>query len=298
VYAGPDQLINLPSGVTLDGTVEDDGLPVPPGLVTTLWSVTSGPGIVSFGDPSSVDTTATFSTYGNYVLRLTADDGADWGGFEFYDELTVVVNPAGNQPPSVDAGPPQVVTLPNTAALNGTVTDDGLPDPPGAVTSSWSVFSGPGMVTFGDQNAVDTSATFSSAGDYVLRLTASDSVLSAFDDVTITVNPLGNQPPNVSAGQDATVSIISGASLNGTVTDDGLPDPPGSFTTVWSKISGPGVVTFANANAVDTTATFSAEGVYVLRLTADDGALSAFDDVSITVVPALKIWLPIVLNNH
>jgi hypothetical protein len=42
-------------------------------------------------------------------------------------------------------------------------------------------------------------------------------------------------------------------------------------------------VTFGNANAVDTTATFSAAGTYVLRLTADDGALTNTDDVTITV---------------
>jgi hypothetical protein len=42
-------------------------------------------------------------------------------------------------------------------------------------------------------------------------------------------------------------------------------------------------VTFANASAVDTTATFSEAGTYVLRLTAQDGALSASDEVTVTV---------------
>jgi hypothetical protein len=48
-------------------------------------------------------------------------------------------------------------------------------------------------------------------------------------------------------------------------------------------VSGPGPVTFGNASAVDTTASFSAEGAYVLRLTANDSALSSSDDVTITV---------------
>jgi hypothetical protein len=42
-------------------------------------------------------------------------------------------------------------------------------------------------------------------------------------------------------------------------------------------------VTFADPAAVDTTASFSAAGIYVLRLTANDGALAASDDVTITV---------------
>ena len=54
----------------------------------------------------------------------------------------------------------------------------------------------------------------------------------------------------------------------------------------WSKVSGPGTVTFGNANAVDTTATFSAAGTYVLRLSATDSALSAADEVTVTVSPA------------
>src|SRR5262249_45377642 len=42
-------------------------------------------------------------------------------------------------------------------------------------------------------------------------------------------------------------------------------------------------VAFANAAAADTSATFSLEGSYLLRLTASDGELTASDDVSVTV---------------
>ena len=82
------------------------------------------------------------------------------------------------------------MTLPNTAALDGTVTDDGLPTPPG-VTTTWSVVSGPGTVTFGNVNAVDTTASFSVDGAYVLRLTADDSALTTADDIALTVTPAG-----------------------------------------------------------------------------------------------------------
>jgi hypothetical protein len=51
--------------------------------------------------------------------------------------------------------------------------------------------SGPGTVTFGNPSQVDTTASFGTAGTYVLRLTADDSALSASDDVTVTVNPAG-----------------------------------------------------------------------------------------------------------
>jgi hypothetical protein len=52
---------------------------------------------------------------------------------------------------------------------------------------------------------------------------------------------------------------------------------------MWTKASGPGTVTFGTPSAVDTTATFSAAGIYVLRMTGSDGALTSSDDVTVTV---------------
>jgi hypothetical protein len=123
------------------------------------------------------------------VLRLTADDGE----LSASDDVTVVANaaPPVNQPPVVSAGPDQELTLPAVASLDGTVTDDGLPSPPGALSTTWSLVSGPGTVTFGDAGAADTTASFSTAGSYALRLTASDGELSASDDVAVTVNTAG-----------------------------------------------------------------------------------------------------------
>ena len=47
--------------------------------MTTAWSLVSGPGTVTFADPNAVDTTASFSGTGTYVLRLTANDGGGRG---------------------------------------------------------------------------------------------------------------------------------------------------------------------------------------------------------------------------
>ncbi len=92
-----------------------------------------------------------------------------------------------------------------------------------------------------------------------------------------------NTKPNVSAGSDRSVTLPASASLDGSVSDDGLPGP---VTTQWTKVSGPGTVTFGNANAIDTQASFSVAGTYVLRLTANDGELSAFDEMQATVSAA------------
>jgi hypothetical protein len=96
----------------------------------------------------------------------------------------------GNLAPVVDAGPDQTIYLPNDATLDGSVTDDGQPDPPATVTTTWTQESGPGTVTFNDASLVDTTAKFSEPGTYVLRLTADDFDLTDFDEVTITVSAL------------------------------------------------------------------------------------------------------------
>src|SRR5262245_10032388 len=98
------------------------------------------------------------------------------------------------------------------------------------------------------------------------------------------VRVVKNQPPTVSAGADQTVTLPAAANLNGTATDDGFPKS-GTLTQTWSKVSGPGAVTFGNVNALATTANFAVAGTYVLRLTASDSALLSSDDVTVTVKP-------------
>ena len=110
-----------------------------------------------------------------------------------------------NNPPTVSAGPNQVVTLPNTAALVGTASDDGLPAG-STLTFLWSMASGPGSVSFTNSSALGTTASFSQAGVYVLRLTASDTQLLTSSDVTIFV---------VAAGVPAITSIAPNAALQG-----------------------------------------------------------------------------------
>ncbi len=207
-----------------------------------------------------------------------------------------LIRTARNQAPGVNAGVDQTIALAANSALSGTATDDGLPNPPSTLTTTWSQVSGPGVVTFGSPSAQSTTAAFSVAGTYVLRLTASDGALSKADELTVTVNPRPNQPPVVNAGPDQAMTLLGSATLSGTATDDGL--PTGALTTTWSQVSGPGGVTFGNPAARSTTATFSVAGTYVLRLTASDGALSSADELTMTVnprvnqAPTVQISLP------
>jgi sugar lactone lactonase YvrE len=128
----------------------------------------------------------------------TVDRGVDNGSSSSENDgrlFELSVPGLGNVPPSVDAGPDQTITLPNAAVLAGTVTDDGLPTPPGVTTIGWSMVSGPGAVTFGDSGSPSTTASFSTDGTYVLRLSGNDSEALSTDDLTVVVRPEGSVDP-------------------------------------------------------------------------------------------------------
>ncbi len=93
-----------------------------------------------------------------------------------------------------------------------------------------------------------------------------------------------NFAPSVEAGVDRVVVLPGQTYLDGKAKDDGKPKPEVALR--WSKESGSGEVTFADATAASTTARFSAVGDYVLKLTADDGQLQSTNTVRVTVDPA------------
>ena len=99
-------------------------------------------------------------------------------------EFTLALTPT-NFAPSVDAGPDLTVALRELPLLNGTATDDGVPKSPSRLNSTWSQVSGPGTVTFRRRHALRTTASFSSPGEYVLQLTASDGALEGSDECRI-----------------------------------------------------------------------------------------------------------------
>lgn len=76
VEAGGDRVTVLPAVTHLHGKVRGKHEGV-------SWSKESGPGEVTFADPASPDTTATFSKAGDYVLRWTARNGGETGSASF-----------------------------------------------------------------------------------------------------------------------------------------------------------------------------------------------------------------------
>ena len=361
--AGPALAIALSDPAPLNGSATDDGFPNPPGALTYGWTAVSGPGTVTFANANAASTTATFSSAGSYTLRLTASDsalsgsadlpllvggplpspwsdqdigavgtqgrgsfltgtfiergsGADIGGsadaFHYiYQPLngngTIIARIVTqyNSDPSAKAGVmiretltagskyAAVVITPSTGisfqrrtATNGTTANTTATGTQ-LVAPYWLKLTrtGNSLASYYSSDGL----TWTSGGSSSVSMGSSVFIglavtsHSAFNS-TATIDQV-NLPPIANAGPDQSITVPANTvSLNGSATDDGQPN--GTITYSWKKVSGSGTVTFGNTSQAVTTAQFSAAGTYTLRLKADDGQLSATDDVVITVNPA------------
>ena len=97
-----------------------------------------------------------------------------------------------------------------------------------------------------------------------------------------------NQGYFIDAGDDITTQN-NNTNLSATVERNGTINP--GYQLQWQKIAGPGNVTFSNPNNYNTTATFSTDGEYTLRLIANDYSndlsgeqkyFTLMDDVKVT----------------
>ncbi|MGL4798168.1 MAG: PKD domain-containing protein, partial [Cellulosilyticaceae bacterium] len=105
---------------------------------------------------------------------------------------------------------------------------------------------------------------------------SSDGKSPILTDITVTSNgydiPLkANDVPEITVDNYLKTNMTQALELNATITDDLLPtsDP---MAIGWTKVSGPGEVTFEDATKAVTTAQFSEEGTYVLAVQVTDGA--------------------------
>jgi hypothetical protein len=97
-----------------------------------------------------------------------------------------------------------------------------------------------------------------------------------------------NHAPVVDAGSNVTAQIGVPVTLVGTVTDDGLPNPPGRVATTWSYL-GTDNITIPDPSSLTNTFVFTAPGDYVFQLTADDGQAATFALVTVTVIEPTQV---------
>ncbi len=179
---------------------------------------------VQLGNPQTVflQTTVTAGLY---------SDNAGGVGFNTATFTKFSATPL-NKAAIVDAGAtPATVASPLT--LSGRVRDDGLPVP---FTAAWTVAVAAGPLSFANSNVLSTSATFSNAGTYTLRLWADDGIAQSFDDLTfnyVTSTPFqlwqaanfpgGSSNPNAAPDADPDADGLNNAGEYAFGTDPNTP---------------------------------------------------------------------------
>jgi hypothetical protein len=279
--AGPDQIALTGATVTLNGAASHDADNDP---LTYQWSLTARPtgSATNLTNPTQAQATLVPDVAGNYLAQLIVNDGQIDSD---PDSALVTVTAATptTHPPVITSTPLTTATANQHYQYALTATDPDVGD-----TLSYALTTKPnGMTINAATGLIEWTPTTVGGANAVARATDAHGLFAEQNFTIIVAAGTANQAPTVDAGNPQTITLpTASVALNGTVTDDGLPNPPGALTFTWSKVSGPGIVTFINANSASTVVSFSAEGIYILRLTAADGALSASDMVQITVNPA------------
>ena len=272
-YAALTTPVVIPAGdasVPLVVTPIDDALPEP--SETVIVALASGPYFI--GAPASA--TVTIADDEPLVTIAATDPSAA----EPADAGTFTITRAGGTATALDVS----VTITGTAT-NGTdyaTLASPVTIPIGSATATLTVAPIDDAAPEGSENVI---VTLLADAAYTLGAQTSATVALLDDDV--------NNAPAVTLLSPTIASValpntVTGLLLEATATDDGKPVVPGALTTTWTKVSGPGTVTFDNASTPTTGARFSANGLYLLRLTANDGALQTVREVRVTVAAPLQ----------
>ncbi len=174
--------------VIFEVQASDDGQPGP---MTNSWSQRTGvnlqTGVVA--NTRTTNTLGVFSRTGAYEVVFTAAEAMAQTNLDFAVQTgcAMPVLKVVNFAPVVSAGTNLTILTNAMTTLKGTVTDDGLPANPGALTIKWEKLSGPGTVVFSNTATAATAFYAKTAGSYVLRLTAHDGEVKVCDDVAVTV---------------------------------------------------------------------------------------------------------------
>ncbi|MBL7188189.1 MAG: glycoside hydrolase family 127 protein [Phycisphaerae bacterium] len=164
---------------------DNRGVRLPKACRLLYWD---GGSFVGMSNASGLDVagdkynTTTFDEVRTSRLRLEIDSSGTYSTgileWKVYDS-----GKSPDFPPRVEAGVDRVVIVGGKTYLNGEIKT--LKDSATVVT--WRKASGPGNVEFADARAPVTTATFSQAGNYVLKLTAGEGQLRASSELAVRV---------------------------------------------------------------------------------------------------------------
>ncbi|XP_078449917.1 dyslexia-associated protein KIAA0319-like protein isoform X4 [Lampetra planeri] len=270
---GPLEFGEAFSNVTINPESQDDD-----GIASYRWEQVRGPPQESGGAGDTAVLSLINLVPGSYAFRLTV---VDTDGVSDSTEANVTVTRPVDRPPVADAGPTQVLTLPQSElTLNGNQSVDDH----AVTTYEWAI-SPSSQIKVVNMQGVRTPYLHLSAlqeGEYVFQLTVAD-VAGQHDtaQVSVIVQPEVNLPPVADAGPD---KELTAPSADTTLDGSRSHDDRGIVGYLWEKTSGPDGPRLTGVDRPELRVAGLGVGVYGFRLTVRDAkGLMASDVVSVTV---------------
>lgn len=273
--AGPDQMVQVTTEVTLDGSGSSD--PDEDYPLTYSWQIVSKPpgsGAV-LSDSNAVAPSFTADMLDDYTIELIVTDNR--GGQSPPDYVLVSTF---NTPPVADAGPDQgIIEVGTTVQLDGTQSYDAEGDD---MTFFWTITQKPAESTAALSDPCSAIPTFVADihGDYVITLVVTDIFAAASDPDSVTVG-FDNIKPVADAGGSQAVLIGDTVSLDGIASSDANGD---LLTYSWAFTSVPPASTAELADPTSPQTSFVPDepGSYVVSLVVNDGFVDS-DPANMTV---------------
>ncbi len=266
--AGPNQFVTAGAKVQLDGSTSSDA---DGNSLTYLWSFVSVPqgsnAAASLSNPNAPAPTFTPDLAGDYVLKLTVNDG---NGNTSSDTVLISTQ---QTPPTASAGPNQKIQVGQAVQLDGSASLNPDGDP---VTCFWALITQPAGSTATLANAgpgacsVKPTLTADQLGTYIAQLTVTDSKNnSATATVVLTTD---NPGPAANAGPHQDVNVGDIVQLDGSNSHDG---DNSSLTYSWAFLYKPAGSTASLTPVDESNPVFQADvaGDYVAQLIVTDGIL-------------------------
>ncbi len=266
---------SFPATIAFGSTLSLSSTPLGATGGTFSWSKVSGPGTVTFSpSASSEDPTFSASAAGSYTVRVQYTKG---GATASETSGTINVNTV-----SVDITTPS--SFPAHVGSGSALQLDCTPSGVTGGTYSWSKVSGPGTVSFSSTTAKNPTFTASTPGSYTVQVQYTAGGTSVTDvSGTIYVVSVDVTTPSASPAY-----IGSGSALQ----LDCTPYGAGGGTYSWSKVSGPGTVSFSSTAAKNPTFTATTAGNYVVRVQYTVGGVTVSDNSGTITVFSIDITTP------
>ncbi|HLA40916.1 MAG TPA: Ig-like domain-containing protein, partial [Candidatus Glassbacteria bacterium] len=209
---------------------------------------------------------------GSHTLTATARDAA--GNTAASGPVLVTVANPINLPPALSSIGPKSVSENSLLTITLAATD------PNGDNLTYSSSNLPASAAFNPVSRIFSwTPSYTQSGSYTVTFTVSDGQ-GGTDSETIALTVSNtNRAPQVNAGNDQTITLPGAATLSGSASD---PDGQ-SLVYAWSRVSGPGTVTFVAPGSAVTAVSFPASGDYTIRLSVSDGSITSTDDLVITV---------------